>query len=467
MRYNEILNELKMNPGHLAKFAAKSGDEIVGGFEAECILADVRDAESGPDYSVDGRFGYRVDMSDMESFFELDSRTDAGMRKLEQSYDEWKESSVKNFIDEHVEDLATEMAEDHNHRHDEEDHMDPKEFEYEAREELKDRAENKLDLSLHQFLWEHGHITDWREVSDEFDIPWPHMLEAPDGSAWDEDIALDAAEQLKRYLSKPIKVNNEYHGERKAGSYHIEPDTSLTPEDGTDMGIEIVSPPMKLDEMIEDLENVMQFIDFNAYTNDSTGLHINLSIPNTEVDYTKLVLFMGDAHVLQTFGRQANTYAQSSLRDLNGLVQRGEASRAFDLLKQGLLDTAGKTLRDRNLGKYFSVNMQSGYVEFRSIGGDYIIMWNDIKNTILRFAQALKVATDPMAERKEYALKLYKLLSQGGKYDGYKDAVQVFSMYGSGVLSKDKMREYLRTRAQDRNTMKQTLLSPDQQQLKQ
>ena len=51
------------------------------------------------------------------------------------------------------------------------------------------------------------------------------------------------------------------------------------------------------------------------YTNNSTGCHINVSIPD-KLDVLKLAVFLGDEYVLQQFGRQNSDYAVSSQRDI-------------------------------------------------------------------------------------------------------------------------------------------------------
>jgi hypothetical protein len=84
------------------------------------------------------------------------------------------------------------------------------------------------------------------------------------------------------------------------------------------------------------------------------------------------------------------------------------------------------------------------------MGGDYVTQWGDIKNTILRFAQALTVACDPQAQRKEYGLKLYKLLSTQQSHSDQQDPIKMFSLFGSGALPKDQLQDYLRDRKAER-----------------
>ena len=51
-----------------------------------------------------------------------------------------------------------------------------------------------------------------------------------------------------------------------------------------------------------------------AYTNESTGLHVGVSLPGIggNIDYVKLALFLGDKYVLDLFDRDGNTYCKSA-----------------------------------------------------------------------------------------------------------------------------------------------------------
>ena len=52
------------------------------------------------------------------------------------------------------------------------------------------------------------------------------------------------------------------------------------------------------------------------------------------------------------------------------------------------------------------------YVEFRSAGGDTLNNVDKLKTAALQYAHALKIASDPTAEKNEYAKKLYKLVAK-------------------------------------------------------
>jgi hypothetical protein len=453
----ETLNELNMSPSSLEKFLDSNVDLFIGGFEAECLLPGGLHFEEKPDMSYDERIDGRTSMDDIYNFFNLDNYS-RGWRRMNSEYEDWVESKVNEYIGEYLEREMEEMADKHNSNLDEEDWESPSYFEDDARDYLKEQAHEKQDLSVEAFMWDVGHLDHYSEIGDYYDLEWPYH--STDEKHFDVEVAEEQSEELSNnYLGKTVIVNDKYHGRRHSDAYVIEPDESVKDkEDSEAMGMEIISYPMPLEEMMDDLESVFRYIDHNCYTNDTTGLHINLSFKEggiDNLDYVKLILFLGDDYVLRDFERESNTYAESSLQSLmtttRGKYNRnvGDIARSFELLKQGLAKEAGSIIATRNFGKYYSVNMKNGYIEFRSMGGDYITKWESIKIGIMRFVQAMQVASDPMAERKAYALKLYKLLSKDGSPD-FKNAVQAFTLYNGDIISKDSLVTYLRKLKNDR-----------------
>ena len=450
-----VLNELNMSPSSLERFLTANADLFVGGFEAECIVSSALTFEPTKDMSVDERINGRTTMDEIFNFFNLEP-TDRGWRKMNKEYEEWVESEVNEYISEHLQGEMEELAEKHNYSLDEEDWESPKQFEYEARENLRDEAPNKIDLNLDRFFWQLGNIDHYSEVGDYYNFDWTY-ISSNDDMTYDRNAAEAQAEELSNnYLGKTVLVNDGYHGRRHSDAYVIEPDGSLDKgrEDDEDMGMEIISYPMPLEEMMDDLESVFRYIDHNCYTNDSTGLHINLSFKDgsvADIDYMKLILFLGDDQVLSDFERTANEYTQSSFAYLSNKTAKlrnaipSDIARSFDLMKQGLMKEAGKIIADTSAGKYFSVNMKGSYIEFRSMGGDYITKWHSIKNGVMRFAQAMAIAADPNAERKEYALKLYKFLAKDNPQE-FRDAIQAFSLYNGDLISRDALLTYLKNK---------------------
>jgi hypothetical protein len=170
--------------------------------------------------------------------------------------------------------------------------------------------------------------------------------------------------------------------------------------------------------MISDLNKVKAWAkQRGCYTNDSTGLHINVSVPgfdNDKLDYVKLALLLGDQYVLDQFGRTGNTYAKSAMGMIKErIAQRPEdAAAMLQKTKTGLGELATKVIHSGTTSKYTSINTKEGYIEFRSPGGDWLNEnFDKIETTLLRFVVALDAAMDPAKYRDEYQRDLYKMLT--------------------------------------------------------
>jgi hypothetical protein len=260
----------------------------------------------------------------------------------------------------------------------------------------------------------------------------------------------DIGNSLNSAIDMPVKVSSGYHSAtRKEGQWIVEPDSSLSPDDGEDMGLEIVSPPMPLLTALEKLQEVTDWAnnpsEGNAYTNSSTGLHMGVSVPykGGDVDYVKLILFLGDEYVLQSFGREANTYTKSAMSKFRENIRGGRAdpAGAMALMRSNLIEFAYREIQKGvGEGKYTSAHIQDGYIEFRSAGGDWLAEGDaepgKLENTMLRYARAMQLAANPAEERQEYAKKLYKLIAPEG--DGQ---LALFSRYAAGTINKDELKK--------------------------
>jgi len=285
------------------------------------------------------------------------------------------------------------------------------------------------------------------DVANNYDLDWPYMTGGGgnDGSrSWDE-----IGDSLHTAIDMPVKVSSGYHqAARKEGQWIVEPDTSLEADDREDFGLEIVSPPLPLEQALEKLEAVCDWANSNegnAYTNSSTGLHMGVSVPfkGGDVDYLKLILFLGDEYVLQSFGREANTYTKSAMSKFRENIKGGRSDpmSVIKLMQHGLLELAHKEIQKGvGTGKYTSAHIQKGYIEFRSPGGDWLAEENadpeKLSSTMLRFARAMSLAANPAEERREYAKKLYKLVAPEGD-----SQLALFSQFAAGELTAEQLKK--------------------------
>ena len=286
------------------------------------------------------------------------------------------------------------------------------------------------------------------DVANNYDLDWPYMTGGGgnDGSRDWESIG----DSLHSAVDMPVKVSSGYHNAtRKEDLWIVEPDTSLEPDDREDFGLEIVSPPMPLLTALEKLQEVTDWANSsegNAYTNGSTGLHMGVSVPfkGGDVDYLKLILFLGDEYVLEKFGRESNTYCKSAMSKFRENIKGGRSDpmSVIKLMQHGLLELAHKEIQKGvGDGKYTSAHIQKGYIEFRSPGGDWLAEESAdpdvLQNTMLRFARAMSLAANPAEERKEYAKKLYKLVDPTGD----DPALSLFTMFSTGQINAETLKK--------------------------
>ena len=307
----------------------------------------------------------------------------------------------------------------------------------EVEEEVKEEVHGSVTWD--QF-WEHENIQAMSDLLNRYDLVWPHYVEEGGGTSVDT-----WAQEISEITGKGTNVSAQYHGSPKEqGKYTLEPDSSLSVDDGPDAGWELVSPVMPLDEALDQLEKLFAYIeekDGDIYTNDSTGLHMNISVPQgNNIDYTKLVLFSGDKFILDKYNRLSNNYADSALGQLEARAAQmapEKAAQAMQKMKDNLEDTAEEYVRaGTGQAKYTSIHIKDGYIEFRGPGGIYTNKsFGENMDVMLRFARAMTIAADPQAYRQEYQKKLYKTLSKSESSERTIDSL--FADFQSGEINKE------------------------------
>ncbi len=525
----EELDEVKMSPGALEKFATSDAAKgIRAGFEAELIFRDTQgesdEMDPEPDYDADER-AYSIQQ--VIEFFENDEYgygiSDRQRNRLEEQLDEtymnWRDEQMMSDFRNEAEDLVREQHLDEMPMGErilavltdgmeltddqaekifrlgsdaprfktsaEQEAFAEQNPDYRTYLEAVNDADAILDEEVEQSIEKQdgyydqaideyrdsyspddsGFFSDiglrWMsDIANEFNLDWPVWNMDARGNEGSRDWE-SIGGSLNDVVGMPVKVSSGYHSAtRREGTWIIEPDGSLSPDDPSEeAGLEIVSPPMPLLTAIEKLKAVVDWANDpqggNAYTNSSTGLHMGVSLPtmksegqddDTGIDYVKLILFLGDKYVLQQFGRTANTYTASALDKLRQNIKGGRSDPAgvVTLLKHGLTELAHKELQ-KGVGtsKYTSAHIQPGYIEFRSPGGDWLAKADEeigvLENTMMRFARAMAIAGDPNAERQEYAKKLYKLVTADNEQ--YADQLRLFSEFSAGTIDKEQLKK--------------------------
>jgi hypothetical protein len=214
---------------------------------------------------------------------------------------------------------------------------------------------------------------------------------------------------LEKTMNSEVTVFSSYHQKTKnMTSWYIEPDGSLNTVEYDDGAAEIVGPPQPAAKALETLANFYSMAKkLHLYTNDSTGLHINISIPQN-IDILKLAVFSGDQYVLQQFNRLDNDYAASVIRDLKtGIKPRVLNDKGLTKLKIKSIEDLANSLTNRHTA---SITNNGKYISFRQVGGNYLNEYDQVLNVVGRFVRAIIIASDPNAYRKEYLAELGKLI---------------------------------------------------------
>ena len=318
------------------------------------------------------------------------------------------------------------------------------------------------------FLRANG-ITHMSDVESNYSITWPYRSVPGGGDISIKDVAIDFMNAMGQ---SKIGCAESYHGTisiyngsswKNTGSknkpmdcYTVEPDGSLDePSDSSDGGVEFVSHPQPISDLLADLEKIKAWAKkTGCYTNESTGLHINVSVPQgSSRDYVKLAILLGDNYVLDEFERAGNSFCKSALDQVKqkAMTSDADAKVVLDKMRTGLDSIASQAIHTGNTNKYISINNKGNYIEFRSPGDDWLgDKFDKIENTLLRTVVALDAASDPKKYRKEYLKKFYKILTPMGK----NDPLKYFAQYAAGELPKQALKSFLKQIQLERNIKK-------------
>jgi hypothetical protein len=474
MRYRDFkltedeLFELNMSPSNLQRMAADMNAQA--GMEFEMIIPNAAEEaedeyESEPDYEMDEGFptgrGWRQEVID---FFRGGdggsprSTISRALDSLDEDYWSWKDDNFEEWLNDNDSLLDNYLRQ--------ELPQDPDESDERYIERLggdNEEAQQARERAMEQMREEHQGEDQWEDFlrdedigsmadfGSQYNVEWPYYT-YPESNGGGGTISIDdVAADFRDAIGRPVNASSNYHGgTREAGKYVVEPDGSLEPDDTDDGGLEFVSPPLPLDEMLSDLEKVAKWASrIGAYTNSSTGLHMNVSVPNfdqDQLDYVKLAIFLGDEYVLDQFGRAGNNYCKSAMAQIQQIAKTNP-DKVQTMLRQmqgNLSAMASKIVHTGQTSKYTSINTKTGYIEFRSPGGDWLGEYaadpGKITNTLLRFVVALDIAMKPELYRQEYMKKLYKTLDQGDN----SDTIKFFARFSAGELPQSALKSFVK-----------------------
>ena len=320
-------------------------------------------------------------------------------------------------------------------------------------------ASSDTEYSVGTYLRSH-HVNSMGDVYRDFDDTLLWSGGPLHSGEFDENYAYQVADELEEIVGEPVSVEggDSYGDINTAHSWVVTSDASIRPDEdkGDDAGLEIITPAM---EYLEGIGHIISVFDYlkskDAYVNSSTGLHINVSLDNiahSMLNYPKLVVMLGDEAIMDQYHRTFNEYAMSSLDSLSNMMNANvgfprdkprkvkEIAAMMGKLRGDFNNAVASSFENVDFGKFSSVGIREGWIEFRAAGGEnYLDDLDDIISMINRFIMAYIVACDPEAYKNEYGKKLYRLISDVTGKQASPNAMALFAKFSAGIITKDEL----------------------------
>lgn len=200
--------------------------------------------------------------------------------------------------------------------------------------------------------------------------------------------------------------DDEVITDKNYNNWYIEGDISVKGDDESHYGFEIVSPIFNnFDDFVTAMENIFNRVASigSIYSNNTTGLHINIGAKSKNIDPLKLLVFSGENWMINDWDRKGNPNTMSLLQQISPLPSSiQDAQEVVDAFINQTTDkhwiTNIRTLKER------------GYLEFRASGGrGYEKKIDKINNYINRYIQLIGIASNPDKYKTEYMKKISSL----------------------------------------------------------
>lgn len=241
------------------------------------------------------------------------------------------------------------------------------------------------------------------------------------------------AEIVKSNLNtEDVTPSPNYKGAKRGSNWIVEYDSSISPK-----GFELISPKIDgYNNAVWVINTVLSMIDNedSFFTNDSTGLHINIgNIEN--VDLLKFILFIGEKYIGSVFNRFDTHYARSVIKTIKDEITNNDEikKKPYNELIKNLNNIIKKEIPRESFINIKEPNNNKFILEIRGIGGkNYENKNNKIIEFLKRILFVLSISENPNAYKNEYLKKLSKFVDD--------ETVSNFD-----ILTKDEIEEFYKT----------------------
>jgi hypothetical protein len=223
----------------------------------------------------------------------------------------------------------------------------------------------------------------------------------------------DIEEYIKSFMVRHKKLRNYTTDD----GWDFTEDSSLG-----NNGIELISPPMPINQFLTACEDIFNMINDIGYTDNDCGLHIGVSLKSgmDDVDPVKLMLFTDEEYIYKYFDSRKDNYYVKSVKKI--IREKIIDIKKLDKLKNVPINTVKDLVQSKNIqisdisDHYNGVNTshleeENQYIEFRYMGGrGYNEKFEIVKKVIGTYIYNLKLARDRNFKKNEYISKCNRIL---------------------------------------------------------
>lgn len=271
--------------------------------------------------------------------------------------------------------------------------------------------------------------TDWGETEITTLVIATDLLgsyPSPENDNYGDDAEFDEDDLSFKNLVKDVMKGKQpevgdYHGSSNYSKWRVEKDSSLG-----NTGAEIISPILPLNDGIEAIENMFDWINKYGDTANSTGFHVNMSFKGYDMkkfDWLKLLMFVEEGAIYKDFeNRKGNNYATSLMSYFDGTLSIDSnigSKKYYDAIGKNSASGMNRIKEKLRAGKFFGVNFSSiikgsdnARIEFRYMGGRYHLKKKQVVENILRYAAWMRIALDPNYKKEEYIKKMMRMVAK-------------------------------------------------------
>lgn len=215
----------------------------------------------------------------------------------------------------------------------------------------------------------------------------------------------------------------------------------IAPDMTVPNGVEVITKPLRWRDSMAVMGEVFSYIQKSGYTDNSTGLHVNISVGNKynidSVNTAKMLVLM-DVDFFQGLSRGVRDVVKypvrsdwvapifKFLKDTNGeaikrlavAYARGDVDLFVETFERYVRDTNAKE-RAVNLRHLLNADVSQRRIEFRFFGGNaqagYEFRYDEIQRDILQICYVIAASTDESFLRREYLQGIVRVMDRATK----------------------------------------------------